>query len=110
MYKRQYYSSYKIDSKVYKWTYSTDCPAGSLEITVAGTTIVSPEIADGQMKTVACPKAGVVQLSCNTREVTERERTPDCGVSSTASTAVSSTAVSPTAMMVHILTLAAFVF
>ena len=33
------------------------------------------------MQTVACPKAGEVQLLCTTREVTERARTPDCGVS-----------------------------
>ena len=95
------------DSKVYKWTNSTDCPAGGLEIDISGTPIISPFIADGQMQTVACPKAGEVQLSCTTREVTERERTPDCGVSSTT---VSSTAVSSTTMTVDILALAVFVF
>ena len=64
-------------------TNSTDCPVGSLEIDVGGTTIISLEIADCQIQTVACPKAGEVQLFCTTREVTELERTTDCGVSST---------------------------
>ena len=103
-------SSYSCSTYIH--TYSTDCPAGNLKIDVGGTTIILPEIADGEMETVACPKAGEVQLFCTTREVTERERTPDCGVSSTtvSSTAVSSPTVSSTTMTVHILTLAVFVF
>ena len=74
-----------------------------------GTSIVSPEIAHGQMQTVACPKAGEVQLFCNFREVTERARTPDCGVSAVSSTTGVS-AVSSTTMMVHIVTFAVFGF
>jgi WD40 repeat protein len=89
-------------------TYSTDCPAGSFRIEVGGTSIISPEIADGQMQTVACPKAGEVQLFCTEREVTEQARTPDCGVSAVSSTGMSSTAMSSTAMMAHIVTLAGF--
>ena len=79
------------------------CPAG-LEIEVGGTFIISPEMLDGQLQTVACPNAGEVQLLCTTREVTELERTPDCGVG------VEESSSRLLMLMAHILTLAVFGF
>ena len=71
---------------------------GNLKIVLGGTCdIFSPEMADGQLQTFACPNAGEVQLVCTAREVTEQARTPDCGVSSTTT-------------MVHISTLVLFGF
>ena len=85
-------------------TNAADCPAGSLRVEVGGTSIISPSIADGQMQTVACPKAGEVQLLCTTREVTELERTPDCGVG------VEESSSRLLMLMAHILTFAVFGF
>ena len=104
------------DSTVYKWTYSTDCPAGNLKIRLNDTCIIlSPYMADGQMQAFACPIAGEVQLLCTTREVTEQARTPDCGATSVSATSVSATSVSATSvssttMMAHILTFAVLGF